>query len=295
MRSQMAAHLSEKTTATSLPPLRDVIAEHGLGARRSLGQHFLLDLNLTRRIARTPGDLTNELVVEIGPGPGGLTRALLETDARHVYAIERDKRCIEALQSLTAAYPGRLTIIEEDALKFDLRSLATGDEITIVANLPYNISVPLLIGWLRQLSSIKSMTLMFQKEVADRLAASPGSKSYGRTSVITQWLCDIDTEFTVPARAFVPPPKVVSSVVRLVPRSKPLAPATFEDLEKVTAAAFGQRRKMLRSALKSLVPAPLPLLAESGINPEARAETLTVPQFCQIAENYRRIKDANGI
>jgi 16S rRNA (adenine1518-N6/adenine1519-N6)-dimethyltransferase len=279
---------------TSLPPLRDVIAEHGLGARRSLGQHFLLDLNLTRRIARTPGDLTNETVIEIGPGPGGLTRALLETDARHVYAIERDKRCIEALQSLTASYPDRLTIIEEDALKFDLHSLTTGDEITIVANLPYNISVPLLIGWLRKLSSIKSMTLMFQKEVADRLAAPPGSKGYGRTSVITQWLCDIDTEFTVPARAFVPPPKVISSVVKLVPRPKPLAPAIFEDLEKVTAAAFGQRRKMLRSALKSLVPDPLPLLAESEINPEARAETLTVPQFCQIAENYRRRLDANS-
>jgi 16S rRNA (adenine1518-N6/adenine1519-N6)-dimethyltransferase len=289
MPCQMAPPLPDVTT--SLPPLRDVIAEHGLGARRSLGQHFLLDLNLTRRIARTPGDLTNEQVIEIGPGPGGLTRALLETDARHVYAIERDKRCIEALQSLAAAYRDRLTIIEEDALKFDLSSLTTDGEITIVANLPYNISVPLLIGWLRQLSSIKSMTLMFQKEVADRLAASPGSKSYGRTSVITQWLCDIDTEFTVPARAFVPPPKVISSVVRLVPRPKPLAPATFEDLEKVTAAAFGQRRKMLRSALKSLVPDPRQLLAETEINPEARAETLTVPQFCQIAENYRRIKN----
>jgi 16S rRNA (adenine1518-N6/adenine1519-N6)-dimethyltransferase len=289
----MAAPLSDEVAMTSLPPLRDVIAEHGLGARRSLGQHFLLDLNLTRRIARSPGDLTNELVIEIGPGPGGLTRALLETEAKHVYAIERDRRCIDALQSLTAAYPDRLTIIEQDALKLDLRSLTCGGEVNIVANLPYNISVPLLIGWLRQLSSIKSMTLMFQKEVADRLAASPGSKSYGRTSVITQWLCDIDTEFTVPARAFVPPPKVISSVVKLLPRPRPQAPATFQDLEKVTAAAFGQRRKMLRSALKSLVSNPLALLEESDINPEARAETLTVPQFCQIAENYRRRKDAN--
>ncbi len=282
--------MTDEDVSTSLPPLREVIAEFGLGARRSLGQHFLLDLNLTRRIARTPGDLTNDCVIEIGPGPGGLTRALLETDAAHIYAIERDKRCIDALQSLTSAYPDRLTIIEEDALKFNLSSLKTNGNITIVANLPYNISVPLLIGWLRQLSSIKSMTLMFQKEVADRLAASPGRKNYGRTSVITQWLCNIETEFTVPARAFVPPPKVVSSVVRLTPRSRPLSPATFEDLEKVTAAAFGQRRKMLRSALKSLVPEPLPLLAASDINPEARAETLTVTQFCQIAESYRQIK-----
>ncbi len=280
--------------ATSFPPLREIIAQYGLGARRALGQHFLLDLNLTRRIASTPGDLANQTVVEIGPGPGGLTRALLETNAKHVYAIERDKRCIEALQSLTTAYPDRLTIIEQDALKFDFQTIPTDGKVTIVANLPYNISVPLLIGWLRQLSSIKSMTLMFQKEVADRLSAAPGSKSYGRTSVITQWLCDIDTAFTVPARAFVPPPKITSSVVRLTPRHQPQAEATFEDLERVTAAAFGQRRKMLRSALKSLVAYPISLLTGADINPEARAETLTVVQFCQIAENYRHIKKAGG-
>ncbi|NKB20650.1 MAG: 16S rRNA (adenine(1518)-N(6)/adenine(1519)-N(6))-dimethyltransferase RsmA [Alphaproteobacteria bacterium] len=286
--------MSDVEPATSFPPLREIIAQYGLGARRALGQHFLLDLNLTRRIASTPGDLANQTVVEIGPGPGGLTRALLETNAKHVYAIERDKRCIEALQSLTTAYPDRLTIIEQDALKFDFQTIPTDGKVTIVANLPYNISVPLLIGWLRQLSSIKSMTLMFQKEVADRLSAAPGSKSYGRTSVITQWLCDIDTAFTVPARAFVPPPKITSSVVRLTPRHQPQAEATFEDLERVTAAAFGQRRKMLRSALKSLVAYPISLLTGADINPEARAETLTVVQFCQIAENYRHIKKAGG-
>ncbi len=273
------------TDINALPPLRDIIAEYGLGARRSLGQHFLLDLNLTRRIARSAGPLKSRNVLEIGPGPGGLTRALLETDARHVFAVERDKRCIEALQGLYAAFPDRLTIIKDDALKFDCSPLSVDSKITIIANLPYNISVPLLIGWLHQISSIDSMTLMFQKEVADRLSASHGSKNYGRTSVITQWLCNITTEFTVPPRAFVPPPKVTSSVVKLTPRVQPLAEAKFKDLEKVTAAAFGQRRKMLRSALKSLVPDPVGLLTSLEIDPKARAETLTVPQFCKIAES----------
>ena len=265
--------------------MREIITEYGLGARRSLGQHFLLDLNLTRRIARVSGELKGRNVLEIGPGPGGLTRALLETDARHVYAIERDKRCIEALQSLCIAYPERLTVIEDDALKFDCSSISMDGKITIIANLPYNISVPLLIGWLHQIPSIDSMILMFQKEVAERLTAKPSSKNYGRTSVITQWLCDITTEFTVPPRAFVPPPKVTSSVVKLTPRSQPLAEAKFEDLEKVTAAAFGQRRKMLRSAIKSLIPDPEGFLTSLEIDPKARAETLTVAQFCKIAQS----------
>tara|TARA_Y100001936_G_scaffold210370_1_gene217103 strand:+ start:2693 stop:3559 length:867 start_codon:yes stop_codon:yes gene_type:complete len=277
----------------NLPPLRDIIAEFGLGARRSLGQHFLLDLNLTDRIARSAGDLSNKTVIEVGPGPGGLTRALLGTDVQHVYAIERDKRCVAALKSLGELHSDRLTVLEEDALKFDLNRLPTNDTITIVANLPYNISVPLLIGWLRQARVIDSMTLMFQKEVADRLKAIPGSKEYGRISVITQWLCDVEVTFSVPPRAFVPPPNVMSSVVRLTPRSKPLSPASFETLEKVTAAAFGQRRKMLRSAFKSLHSDPDGLLESAGINPKARAETLAVEDFCKISEVYRSTIDAD--
>jgi len=276
------------TAAADLPRLQDIIAQYGLEARRSLGQHFLLDLNLTRRIVRTVGDLHNQSVIEIGPGPGGLTRALLETSAKQVFAVERDRRCIKSLTTLANAFPKRLTIIEKDALKFDLKTVSRGNKVTVVANLPYNISIPLLIGWLRQVSMINSMTLMFQKEVADRLTAQPGTKGYGRTSVIAQWLCNVETSFSIPARAFVPPPKVVSAVVKLTPRLQPLSPASFEMIEKITAAAFGQRRKMLRSALKTLHPYPSELLKQANINPEARAETLTVQKFCKISECYRK-------
>ncbi len=265
----------------ALPPLRDLIARHGLGARKKLGQHFLLDLNLTRRIAQAAGPLAGRTVVEIGPGPGGLTRALLETEAARVIAIERDKRCIAALDELARACPGRLELVEADALEVDLSRF--GRDLAVVANLPYNIATPLLIGWLRSIGVIAAMTLMFQKEVAERILAAPGSAAYGRLAVITQWLCTPRHLFDVSPRAFVPPPKVDSSVIALAPRAEPLAPARFETLERVTAAAFGQRRKMLRSALKSLVAAPGPLCAEAGIEPTARAETLPVEAFCALA------------
>ncbi|MCH8237069.1 MAG: 16S rRNA (adenine(1518)-N(6)/adenine(1519)-N(6))-dimethyltransferase RsmA [Proteobacteria bacterium] len=261
-----------------LPPLRDVIKRFGLGARRSLGQHFLLDLNLCARIARAAGDLKDVSVIEIGPGPGGLTRALLDAGARRVVAVERDPRCVAALGELADAHPGRLDIIEADALETDVTALAP-EPRRIVANLPYNIATPLLLGWLRQIRGFEGLTLMFQKEVALRLAAFPGTKSYGRLSVITQWLAEVRHEFNVSKEAFTPPPKVASSVISLIPRPAPLAPADWETLEKVTALAFGQRRKMLRASLK-----PLGLDFEAlGIEPTARAEELSVEQFCAIA------------
>ena len=275
--------------AGALPPLRETIARHGIAARRSLGQNFLLDLNLTRRIARAAGDVAGMTVVEVGPGPGGLTRALLETDARRVVAIERDPRCIAALAELAAAFPGRLVVVEGDALAIDAATAGgAGDgKRAIVANLPYNIATPLLIGWLRRIEAFTSLTLMFQKEVAARLAAQPRSRAYGRLSVIAQWLCEVRTLFDIPPRAFVPPPKVTSTVVRLAPRAAPLAEARFDRLERVTAAAFGQRRKMLKRALGTLVDDPARLLETAGIAPTARAEELTVAQFCALARVYR--------
>ena len=222
------------------PPLREIIAQHGLSARKGLGQHFLLDLNLTRRIARAAGDLTGVTVIEVGPGPGGLTRALLETSAHRVVAVERDERCVTALAELVEAAAGRLQVVAGDALAVDLSTLADVPR-AVVANLPYNIATPLLLGWLRQFDRFQSLTLMFQKEVAERLTAAPGTKSYGRLSVITQWRAEARTLFTLPARAFTPPPKVDSAVVRLTPRPQPEA-ASWPILERVTAAAFGQRR-----------------------------------------------------
>jgi 16S rRNA (adenine1518-N6/adenine1519-N6)-dimethyltransferase len=264
-----------------LPPLRDVIASHGLNARKSLGQHFLFDLNLTGRIARSAGKLAVGTCIEIGPGPGGLTRALLDAGARHVIAIERDDRAILIQQEIAAAYPGRLEIIAADALAVDCASLGEAPR-RIVANLPYNISTVLLLQWLRQAQAFESLTLMFQKEVVDRLAASPRSHDYGRLSVITQWICEVSPLFNVDRRAFTPPPAVESTVVKLVPRAEPLAPARFETMEKVTAAAFGQRRKMLRSSLKTLGNADA-LIAAAGIEPTARAEELPVEAFCALA------------
>ena len=285
---------SDTPPAEPLPPLRKIIARYGLGARRSLGQHFLLDLNLTRRIAREAGPFTGRTVVEIGPGPGGLTRSLLETDAKRIIAIERDSRCVEALGVLTEAYPGRLHIIEADALTTLPASVAGADvPCIIVANLPYNIGTRLLIDWLRDLSGIQSMTLMFQKEVADRILAPPGGRGFGRLSVITQWLCDVRRLFDIPAQAFVPPPKVQSMVIQLTPRQEPLAPAEFKDVEAITAAAFGQRRKMLRSALRSLdVDAPS-LLEAAGIRPDLRAETLSVEEFCALARALKLARAAD--
>jgi 16S rRNA (adenine1518-N6/adenine1519-N6)-dimethyltransferase len=265
-----------------LPPLREVIDRHGLQAKKSLGQNFLLDLNLTGKVARTAGDLSQTTVIEIGPGPGGLTRALLLEGAQHVTAIERDQRCIAALRELEAAFPGRLTIVEGDALEIDAASLASAPR-KIVANLPYNIATPLLIGWLGNIRAYESLTLMFQKEVAERLAATPGDDAYGRLAVLTQWLCTVKLAFDVPPQAFVPPPKITSTVVHLMPRAVPLAQCDQQLLKRVTAAAFGQRRKMLRQSLKSLGGDTAALIAASGAEPTARAEELSVQQFCALA------------
>jgi len=282
--------ISDTPKISSLPPLRDVIARHGLAARRSLGQHFLLDLNLTQRIARAAGPLTNMTVVEIGPGPGGLTRSLLDSGAQRVVAVERDARCILALQDLKMAYPGTLEVIEADALDFRPGSvIGQGDKCIIVANLPYNIATPLLIRWLRDLSKIKSLTLMFQKEVAERICGSPGTSSYGRLSVISQWLCDTKRLFDIPPQAFVPPPKVTSTLIQLVPKAAPVMPLAFSTLETLTRAAFGQRRKMLRSSLKSLTAEPEKLLAIAGIQSDRRAETLSIAEFCTLAQAYENL------
>jgi 16S rRNA (adenine1518-N6/adenine1519-N6)-dimethyltransferase len=271
------------SSPVSLPPLRDVIKRFRLGARRSLGQHFILDLNLCARITRAAGDILASTVIEIGPGPGGLTRALLDAGAAKVIAVERDERCVAALAELAEAYPERLEIIEGDALEADLVGL-TGPPRCIVSNLPYNIATPLLIGWLQHIGDFERLTLMFQQEVAARLAARPGTREYGRLSIITQWLCDVRREFNVDGRAFTPPPKVASAVVTLNPRLKPLAPAAWDALETVTAAAFGQRRKMLRASLKPLCLDP----RELGIDPTKRAGELTVEEFCALARRHEQ-------
>ncbi len=229
-----------------------------------------------------PGRLTTRTVIEVGPGPGGLTRALLAAGARRVVAIERDQRCLAALGELAAAYPGRLELIAGDALEFDPAALSQAPR-KIVANLPYNIATRLLLGWLERIGEYESLTLMFQREVAERLVAEPHSKSYGRLSVLVQWVADARILFDVPARAFVPPPNVKSSIVNIVPRAKPLAPAKKSSLERVTAAAFGQRRKMLRASLKSLGISVESLLARAGTAPTARAEELSVREFCALA------------
>lgn len=273
----------------ALPPLRDVIAEHGLAARKGLGQHFLLDLNLTGRIARAAGDITKGTVIEIGPGPGGLTRALLMAGAAEVVAVERDARCIEALADLIAAAQGRLEIIEADALEVDIAALGEAPR-RIVANLPYNVSVPLVIGWIEKAEEIASMTLMFQKEVGDRIVAGPGDKSYGRLAVLANWRCRTRKLFDIPARAFTPPPKVISTVVELIPYDEPPHPCSIEALQTVTAAAFGQRRKMLRRSLGGLGVETEALMATAELDPTARAETLTVEQFAVLARAYETMK-----
>ncbi len=261
-----------------LEPLRDIIASHDLRAQKSLGQNFLMDLNLTYRIAKSEGDLSNTTVIEIGPGPGGLTRAILKAGAKRVIAIERDPRCFKALQYIEDAYPGRFDRIEGDALDIECATLGEKPR-RIIANLPYNVATPLLIGWLKTISAFDGLTLMFQKEVADRLVAERGTKAYGRLSVMTQWLCDTKRELNVDRKAFTPAPKVMSTVVTLTPRPEPLAPAAWADMERVVQMAFGQRRKMLRQSLK-----PLGLdLAALGIAETARAEELSVEDFATIA------------
>ncbi len=274
-----------------LPPLREVIAEYGLSARRSLGQHFLLDMNLTRRIARAAGGLEGVTVIEVGPGPGGLTRALLFEGARRVIAIERDHRCVKALQDLARAFPGRLEIIAADALEVDGAALARGAQgpAKIVANLPYNIATPLLLHWLADVRAFQSLTVMFQKEVAARITAATGTKAYGRLSVMAQWLCQARALFDVRPSAFTPPPKVTSTVVHLVPRPRPLAEADRRALERVTAAAFGKRRKMLRTSLKSLGVDTPALIEAVGLDPRARGEELGVETFCALARAFSRL------
>jgi 16S rRNA (adenine1518-N6/adenine1519-N6)-dimethyltransferase len=271
--------------AGGLPPLRDVIRRHDLAAKKSLGQNFLLDLNLTGRIARAAGPLEGVTVLEVGPGPGGLTRALLTEGAAHVVAVERDSRAIAALAEVAEHFPGRLSVIEDDALTFEPRDRIAGPA-RIVANLPYNIATPLLIGWLCSEPWppwFDMMVLMFQREVAERIVAPPGSKTYGRLSVLAQWRCEVKLLFDIAPSAFVPPPKVTSSLVRFVPRQAPL-PCDRRQLERVTQAAFGQRRKMLRQSLKSLTPDPIALLTAARIAPTARAEEIPVAGFVMLAQ-----------
>jgi 16S rRNA (adenine1518-N6/adenine1519-N6)-dimethyltransferase len=268
-----------------LPPLREVIRRHGLSAKKSLGQNFLLDLNLTARIARAGGALDGITVVEIGPGPGGLTRALIASGARRVIAIERDSRAVAALSEIEAHYPGRLTVIPADALEADIAPCLDGGPTRIVANLPYNISTALLVRWLGTEPWppwFDMMVLMFQREVAERIVAKPGDKPFGRLAVLAGWRTEAKIMFDVAPSAFVPPPKVTSSVVRLIPRASPL-PCTRTTLERVTAAAFGQRRKMLRQSLRSLGADPAPLLAAAAIDPAARAEDVPVAGFVALA------------
>ena len=276
-------------TLDDLPPLRTVIAEYGLGARRSLGQHFLLDLNITRRIARAAGDLTAATVIEVGPGPGGLTRALLERDVKRLYAVEADRRCVDALSALTDAARGRLEVIADDATRIDIATLGAPPR-HIVANLPYNVATVLLIKWLRTAASFAGMTLMFQKEVAERIVAGPGSKTYGRLSVMANWLCETRLCFNLPARAFTPPPKVASSVVHLEPYEKTTSAEEWSAMETVTAAAFGQRRKMLRSALRPLDVDTATLLSRAGVDPAARAERLTVAEFATLVQTFTDLR-----
>jgi 16S rRNA (adenine1518-N6/adenine1519-N6)-dimethyltransferase len=267
-----------------LPPLREVIARHGLMAKKSLGQNFLLDLNLTAKIARAAGNLTGKNVIEIGPGPGGLTRALLDTDAVHIHAVERDDRCVAALQDVVAASNGRLTIHADDAMKVNFETLCPAPRV-LIANLPYNIATPLLIGWLKDLHLFDSLTLMFQKEVADRIAAETRTKDYGRLSVISQWLCHVERKFDLPPSAFTPAPKVTSTVVHLTPRAR-TDKVGFSLMEKITAAAFGQRRKMLRQSLKTLGTDTEKLLTAANIPGTARAEEIDIAGFIRLAETY---------
>jgi 16S rRNA (adenine1518-N6/adenine1519-N6)-dimethyltransferase len=269
-------------TLARLPPLRETIARHGLAARKRLGQHFLLDLNLTRRIARAAAPLGEGTVIEVGPGPGGLTRALLLEGAARVVAIEIDARAIAALQELQAAADGRLSVVLADAIDINVVDLGPPPR-RIVANLPYNVATALLVRWLHQANAIAEMVLMFQKEVAERLAAPPRSKDYGRLSILAQHVCTVQRLFDVAPSAFIPPPKVTSAVVRLRPRPASQRLADLRPLEEVTAAAFGQRRKMLRGALGSVFADPVAVLAGLGLAPTARAEELSPAQFVRLA------------
>ncbi len=271
----------------ALPPLRDVIRRHELSARKSLGQNFLLDLNLTGRIARAAGRLEGVTVLEVGPGPGGLTRALLAAGA-NVIAVERDERALAALREIAEHYPGRLQVLGGDALTFDIGPYLGEGPVRVVANLPYNIATALLVSWLTAdpwPPWYDRLTLMFQREVAERIVAKPGSKTYGRLSVLAGWRTEAKILFDIAPSAFVPPPKVTSSLVQLVPRAAPL-PCDRRALVRVTEAAFGQRRKMLRQSLKQLGTDPIPLLKAAGIDPTARAEDIPVEGFVALARGF---------
>lgn len=274
------------TPIDDLPPLRQVIADHGLQATKALGQNFLLDMNITDKIARLAGDLSTHTVIEIGPGPGGLTRSLLRAGAARVLAIEFDPRAVAALQSLVGASSGRLTVLQADALTADIMSLVPQGPRMIIANLPYNIATPLVIGWLKHIRHdsdfVSRMFLMFQREVADRLTAPPGGKAYGRLGIMAQWLCEVRRAYDLPASAFTPPPKVASSVVSFVPRALPADSPSAAAVEAVTAAAFGQRRKMLRSALADHAS----LLEKTGIAGDLRAEQLSVADFIKLSQAF---------
>lgn len=285
-----------KPAPDGLAPLRAVIDAHGLAAKKALGQNFLLDLNITRKIARFCGDMTNRTILEVGPGPGGLTRALFIEGARRVIAVERDERCEGALAEIAARYPGRLDVHFGDAMKTDWRALlvANPGPVTIAANLPYGVASQLLVGWLETEPwppFYERMVLMFQREVAERIVAEPGSKAYGRLSVLSQWRCEARIVMNLPAEAFTPPPKVASSVVQFLPRAAPAPMCRVETLGRVTAAAFGQRRKMLRQSLKQVTAMPELLLKEAGIAPTERAEQLTVADFARMAA----ILDRGGV
>ena len=269
-----------------LPPLKDIISRHQLRAKKSLGQNFLLDLNLTSKIARYAGNLDQFDILEIGPGPGGLTRSLLHEGARKVVAIEKDNRCIEALEEIQATFPGRLKVLQGDALSTNA-SEHLADPVRIIANLPYNIGTELLVRWLTSKtwpSFWQSMTLMFQKEVANRIVASPGSKAYGRLSVMSQWRCDTKIAFNVPATAFTPPPKVESTLVHFEALKEPKFPAEVEVLEFVVSKAFNQRRKMLRGALKGYFQNVEEGLVSIGVLPTKRAEDITVQEYCAMSQ-----------
>ncbi len=293
----MTAADEKRGTAPSpdgLPPLRDVIRDQGIAAKKSLGQNFILDLNLTRRIARAAGRLDGHTIIEVGPGPGGLTRALLMEGAGRVIAVERDARCLSALADVATAYPGRLTVHEGDALQADWPALIGQDAgpVTIAANLPYGIATILLVGWLETEPwppFWSRMALMFQKEVAERIVSEPGSKAYGRLAVLSQWRAKVRMVMTLPPEAFSPPPKVSSAVVEFIPRTEMSPSCSVKALGKVTAAAFGQRRKMLRQSIKQLGCDAEALLSAAGIDPTLRAEQLSVSDFARLAYVWERL------
>ena len=276
-----------------LPPLKEVIKNHGLLAKKSLGQSFLMNPTVTDYIAGAAGNLESGTVVEIGPGPGGLTRSLLKAGATNLVAIEKDQRCVAALQALQSAFPDQLTVTEQDALTFDYRLLEP-QPMTVVANLPYNIATPLLLGWLKLIATkalpIAGMTLMFQREVGQRITATPGSKSYGRLSILCQWLCETYSVCELPPSAFTPPPKVHSTVVGFKPRALPVFEAGLESVETVTGAAFGQRRKMLRQSLKKLDVEVDKLFDQTGLAGDRRPEELSIEEFGSLAKAYEILR-----